>query len=174
MSAQHLQAASRILFGTPLSSHLRREALRLEKETNSSDASVKFPVKQTQLHSCPRCSLLMVPGVTCSVRLLPANLNINLRNKNRRARKRYINRLNCKATENQKQSQPHIYYFCNNDAGFISIPAYEINNHGSNARVKPKDVDKPLRSQNKPGAVNKPEPKPLVSTGLLSLNDFLL
>lgn len=111
------------MFGTALSMHLQRQSCGLVERADKTTP--------TQLHRCPVCFTLMVPSVTCSVRISEQLKPLRTKNKNKRARDRQLKFKN--ALESSKSSY-YVHYTCLADSAVISHHCMRQNSKQSGGR----------------------------------------
>lgn len=160
MSDLYLQKSSRLMLGSALSRNLQREAAR----------AVTQPMEQpaTRIRTCPVCSRLMIPAVTCTTRVSPTAAVLRTKNKNRRARARMLKRVQAMS---ESLDRRFVHYMCMFDKGRVAVPAYVKHarpaqqGHVANTPQPVRDKKRQLAATEQPGIT--------VGRGL-SLKDFLL
>lgn len=178
MSERHLQVSVRALFPNRLSALLEHKAQKIKSELGTLKAE---NVKQSQPQTCPKCSSLLVPGVTCSTRAKNyRNGNSNegkSQSKNRRSRARNSNKSNSKSIKFEAKLRAklgekyteitdlrYLHYRCTMCDGELVI------NVTPSKSSKPKTEKGDTSSQRQ----TKIAPKQVHKLGGLSFCDFLL
>lgn len=179
MSERHLQACARVLFPNQLSALLEHRA---HKVKCNAGAPKTENVKQSQSQACPKCSTILVPGITCYVRAKKSKngcceeSKVKSQSKNRRNRARNLKklgaskakfeaRLKAKLGENYKETTDlrYLEYRCTACNGILLID------------VTPAKSSKPNNANF--SASNESHgklPKPRPTLGSLNFSDFLL